>query len=390
MRVIIIASIILISVQFAFAQDSISNTTSGEVRIDDEDQVSGKFGTLMDGIETVEKAVKIKNAASTGVKIIAEGKKVLKEGVGSLKDRFSLKNLKGKLLVYKNEKVDFLATFNKAANRLDSVMVKVNDRVNMWRTTLPRLRGYKDAIGRLAERTTAHFKDFKWKDLIDIERTWDRETQLICQDWKGLGVSIYNYSRKLGKDGGETTGDLSWLEVLFKRNKSDQFRSKDEIQAELSVDIELEVLGNRDVQNQPHYFIPQIILAQSTNAMQKVNDIAKEYSIASGENSTNEDELFSSVEKEINDADKMITDERELQAKIESIKMDIEMQRASIREITNYQLQNLMRLEQFSQEEKALSSVSIKDALNMFSNEGVFRKNIRGSRAFLYSDLKNN
>ncbi len=98
MRTTIIICIVF-SIQFLSAQEFSGGEASGEVRIDDEDQVSGKFGTLMDGIETVEKLKNIAKAASTSSKIISEGSTIIKEGVGSLKDRFSFKNLKGMLLV---------------------------------------------------------------------------------------------------------------------------------------------------------------------------------------------------------------------------------------------------------------------------------------------------
>ena len=88
-------------------------------RIDDEDKVTGRYGTLMDALKTIEKLNKIKSAGKGVKEGIAIGKELKANGLSGLKDRFSLKNV---LLVYKNEKIDFIVTFNKASERLDSVL----------------------------------------------------------------------------------------------------------------------------------------------------------------------------------------------------------------------------------------------------------------------------
>lgn len=357
-------------------------------RIDDEDKVTGKYGTLMDGLKTIEKLNKIKSAGKNIKEGIAIGKEIKANGISSLKDRFSLKNV---LLVYKNEKIDFIVTFNKASERLDSILTRVNDRVNMWRTTLPRLRAYKESIARMTDRSTAHLKELSWKDITDIERTWDREAEVIVEDWKGLGQSIYNYSQSFGEDGSyNNRSSISRIAKLFCRERNNSaYKSKDELVAESMVDIELEVLASRKDENIPHYMTPQVILAQTITAMQKTTEIAMEYGAPNKDKTgTIEDDLFKTIGKEVLDNNKMITDERELQAKIENIRLDIQAQRSSLQEILNLQYKNYIRIETYKQEQKVLSSNETKEALALFANEGVFRSKAKGMRSELYKQLE--
>jgi len=377
MRLLIVISFFLFSIN-AYGQ-----------RIDDEDKVTGKYGTLMDGLKTIEKLNKIRSAGQGIKEGIAIGKAIKTDGIKGLKDRFSLKNL---LLVYKNEKIDFIVTFNKASERLDSVITRVNDRVNMWRTTLPRLRAYKESIARMTDRSTSHLKDLSWKDITDIERTWDREAEVIVEDWKGLGQSIYNYSQSFGDDGlYNNRSSISRIAKLFSRERNNiAYKSKEELVAESMVDIELEVLANRKDENIPHYMTPQVILAQTIAAMQKTTEIAMEYGAPNKDkNGTIEDDLFKTIGKEVLDNSKMITDERELQAKIENIRLDIQAQRSSLQEILNLQYKNYIRIETYKQEQKVAASNETKDALAMFANEGVFRSKVKGMRSELYEKLDN-
>jgi len=85
----------------------------------------------------------------------------------------------------------------------------------------------------------------------------------------------------------------------------------------------------------------------------------------------------------------MITDERELQAKIESLRLDIESQRSALQAILNLHYKNYVRIETYKQEQKVFASSETKDALAMFANEGVFRSKIKGMRSKLYSQLDN-
>lgn len=59
----------------------------------------------------------------------------------------------------------------------------------------------------------------------------------------------------------------------------------------------------------------------------------------------------------------MITDERELQAKIENVRLDIQAQRSTLQEILNLQYKNFIRIETYKQEQKVLSSNETKEAL---------------------------
>jgi len=357
-------------------------------RIDDEDKVTGRYGTLMDALKTIEKLNKIKSAGKGVKEGIAIGKEHKANGLSGLKDRFSLKNV---LLVYKNEKIDFIVTFNKASERLDSVLTRVNDRVNMWRTTLPRLRAYKESIARMTDRSTSHLKDLSWKDILDIERTWDREVEVIVEDWEGLGQSIYDYSQSFGEDGSfNNKSSISRISKLFSRERNNyKYKSNGEVTAENIVDIELEILGNRKEENIPHYMTPQVILTQTIAAMQQTTEIAMEYGAPNKDKTgTIEDDLFKKIGKEVLDNDKMITDERELQAKIENVRLDIQAQRSTLQEILNLQYKNFIRIETYKQEQKVLSSNETKEALALFANEGVFRSKAKGMRSELYKQLE--
>lgn len=125
----------------------------------------------------------------------------------------------------------------------------------------------------------------------------------------------------------------------------------------------------------------QVILSETVSAMQKATEIAMEYGAPNKDTTgTIEDDMFKTMEKEVLDNDKMITDERELQAKIENLRLDIEAQRSALQELLNLQYKNYVRIETYKQEQNVISSNETKDALAMFANEGVFRSKIKGMR----------
>ncbi len=149
---------------------------TGALTIDDEDKVSSKYSDMYDDFETVENAV---SAAKGTVGTVKTGKKYVKE----LKaDKFNPIEktkgaLKGLVVKYKSAKMGPLALLKQVSDKISTVLKRVDNRINMWRTTLPTLKAYAKSSKLIANNTVKVFKEFRIKDIWDIERTWSRKLE---------------------------------------------------------------------------------------------------------------------------------------------------------------------------------------------------------------------
>ncbi len=155
---------------FVYAQE-------GDIKIiDDEEKSSSKYSDMYSDFETVSNAAE---AVKTGVGTAKTGVKWGKEiKAGEFNPIKKLKgSLKGMVFKYKSAKMGPLSLLKDISKKISKALSKVDKRINMWRTTLPTLKAYAKTSKLLVDNTVQVFKEFKIKDLWDIDRKWNRKME---------------------------------------------------------------------------------------------------------------------------------------------------------------------------------------------------------------------
>jgi len=148
-------------------------------KINDNDKVSSPINDLITDVEMVTKAKDVIVGGVKAVKAIKEAgsiKNLVQKGKESVKGK-----LKEKLFQYKNTKHPLLSFLDGITSKMNKVLDKAADRVNLWRTTEPMLVDFGQGVKKLADNTVSVFKEFKPEDLIDIDRKWSRKLDAQLQ-----------------------------------------------------------------------------------------------------------------------------------------------------------------------------------------------------------------
>lgn len=166
--------ILLLLPVILFADDPL-----GENRgtINDDDKASSRISDMITTVEQARKAIGAVEGAKEAVDLAKNLKKI------NLKER-AVKEVKGALIQYKNSKQSFIQFISGITDKVSDVLDKASNRVNMWRTTEPTLLAFGDGLKQMADNTVKVFQEFEPKDLIDIDRKWDRKVEKQLMDDK--------------------------------------------------------------------------------------------------------------------------------------------------------------------------------------------------------------
>jgi hypothetical protein len=170
-RIRIIATVILPLLLLGLANSETDQTTAPV----------GKFFDP-DNLEAV-------NKAQTGAQTTREAMQAKKlYDAGKYKDM-----LQNAFQKYQNSKVGLMATLRKVQQKTSAVISKAQQRVDKWRTTVPKLRSYARQTLRFADDSYDFAKTFEMSDLWDIDRDFSRELEWRIQNGRRLGFSIWDY-----------------------------------------------------------------------------------------------------------------------------------------------------------------------------------------------------
>ncbi|HLP40337.1 MAG TPA: hypothetical protein VK465_02415 [Fibrobacteria bacterium] len=156
---------------------------------------------------------------------LAEGYTTAKTG----KDAYgTIKNGKYKALAtdlfsrYQNSKAGLFVQVKKYQQKIHGVISKVSQRVDRWRTTVPRLRAYKERVVHFADDSYTFARTFEMNDLWDIDRDFSREMEWRVQSGRRLGTSIWDYliRRIAGPDFLSQLEDTFFPDFELELNKS--------------------------------------------------------------------------------------------------------------------------------------------------------------------------
>ncbi len=148
------------------------------------DQTSAPVGNFFDP-DNLENL----NKAQTGASTAREGMKQKKlYDAGKYKDM-----LQSAFLTYQNSKVGLMTLIRKVQQKTEAVLTKASERVDKWRTTVPKIRAYAQKTQRYADDSYDFAKTFEMSDLWDIDRNFSKEMESRLKDGRRLGLSIWDF-----------------------------------------------------------------------------------------------------------------------------------------------------------------------------------------------------
>lgn len=148
------------------------------------DQTSAPIGEFIDP-ENLENIGKVQSGAET-----ARDAKRAKDlaGQGKYKDMVQAQFQK-----YQNSKVGLITVVRKIQKKTHAVIQKASERVDKWRTTVPKIKSYTRKTLRYADDSYDFARTFEMSDLWDIDRDFSREMEWRLRQGRRLGLSIWDF-----------------------------------------------------------------------------------------------------------------------------------------------------------------------------------------------------
>jgi hypothetical protein len=148
------------------------------------DQTTAPLGEFFDP-DNLENIGKVQSGAQTA-RDAKRGKDLASQG--KYKDL-----LQEQFLKYQNSKVGLMNIIRKVQQKTHAVISKVSQRVDKWRTTVPKLRAYTRKTLRYADDSYDFARTFEMSDLWDIDRDFSREMEWRLRQGRRLGLSIWDF-----------------------------------------------------------------------------------------------------------------------------------------------------------------------------------------------------
>jgi hypothetical protein len=149
-----------------------------------DDKQSAPLGKFLDP-DNVEQVNKVADGYTTT--------KTSKDVYGNIKNKNYKAMLTNTFSKYQNSKAGLFLHIKKFQTKVHAIISKVSQRVDRWRTTVPRLRGYKESITNFADDSYTFSRSFEMKDLWDIDRNFSREMEWRVKHGHTLGTSIWDF-----------------------------------------------------------------------------------------------------------------------------------------------------------------------------------------------------
>ena len=349
--------------------------------IDDGDKTSSQFSDMYDDIETVENAV---NAAKGTVQAVKTTKSYIKE---RKKGKFNpIEKAKGKfkemVFKYKSTKAGFLKLLYDFSRGVSKVLQKVDKRINMWRTTLPTLKSYAKTSKLLVNNTVEVFREFRVKDLWDIDRAWSRKMEAYLYKTYRCFFSFGRYMTKRYYLVNEE-------DIKANCNKKYDFfmYGEDDLQQGICYN-EVVLSSNMYVLFNMHKFnnLPKTTLMNAAQALHCTEGILRKSYDLNFMGVPFQQAMYDSIALALECDKKTYVDEQQLGAYIAQKRAEIEIQRTELEQILTSMTIQYSRLLLREKERGALASDSYDGELKRLSGGGNF-KNYQEHRKEIFGNL---
>lgn len=94
---------------------------------------------------------------------------------------------------YQNSKVGLMTHLSRVQKKIYNVLQKASQRVDKWRTTVPKIRAYAQKTQRYMDDSYDFAKTFELSDLWDIDRNFSKEMEWRLKQGRRLGLSIWDF-----------------------------------------------------------------------------------------------------------------------------------------------------------------------------------------------------
>lgn len=148
------------------------------------DQTTAPLGEFFDpdnveSINNVQSGAQAAKDAKKGKDLVSQGK---------YKDL-----LQEQFLKYQNSKVGLMNLIHKIQKKTNAVISKASEKVDKWRTTVPKLKAYTRKTLRYADDSYDFARTFEMSDLWDIDRDFSKEMEWRIRNGRRLGLSIWDF-----------------------------------------------------------------------------------------------------------------------------------------------------------------------------------------------------
>jgi len=318
--------------------------------ITDDDKTSSRVSDMITTVEQAKKAVTIVQGGKEAVDLMKNLKSI------NIKEKL-LQEAKAKLIQYKNTKQSFLQFVSGITEKTTEVLDKAASRVNMWRTTEPTLQAFGEGLKQMADNTVKVFQEFEPKDLIDIDRKWDRtlEEQLKADKRFVLGcIYFLDYTSSINA--------RKSFNALFLDDglKDHMMRSPLGIRA---------AVQQMTIPVHTYRKIPSIALNHSSESLEAVGRITGQSHEESplDPSASSEQQDFKKIQETLQDTNQTYEDARELAAYIALKRQSVTTQTTQLQQIMSLLQADLARMYLNDQETVAMQSEQVSNSLKMIS-----------------------
>lgn len=329
---------------------------ASETTVNDEDKTSSNVNNMFTTIEYVEKAAKVVKGAKETKKTIGEVKNI--KNLGDVKD-LGVDKLKSSLsslvFKYKPAKTGFLFQLSQYTKKIEKILGDVSDKLNKWNTTLPTIRAYGEASRKMLDNTVEVYNDFRWKDLWDIDRKWDRRVEGIIDQANRTYIYFSSYMINRYNEVNERERKESIQNYFL-----NLFMYSDNIQ---DGDY-LDVLST----THEHRLLPTSSLYNAAEALSMTNQIINMRNSINSRGITDEEQSFEDITEAISNGKRTMQDERQIQAMIEMNRNEVALQQIQLNQVLTNLMQRYARLELRRQEIGAMQSERYINSLDVFTD----------------------
>jgi hypothetical protein len=318
--------------------------------IDDGDKTSSKINDLITDVETAQKAI---DAASTAKEAVDMAKNLKKL---NLKEK-AKDAIVNKLIVYKYSKQSFIKFVSDITGKVSDVLDRASGRINMWRTTEPTLLAFGDGLKNMADNTVKVFQEFEAKDLIDIDRKWDRkmEDQLSANKRYVMGTIAF-LSYEMSKKSRE-----AFVNMFLEDGMRQELTKTPLAIRATAVQLQKPVHAYRQ--------IPTAVLQRASESIAACGEInAQAHSPSSIDPTMSQEQQdFVKIQTALQDRSQTYEDAREMFAFIALKRQTITTQTAQLEQMYSFLQADLARMVLHDQETVALQSEQVSNSLKTIS-----------------------
>jgi hypothetical protein len=351
-----VLAMLLFTVAIGFSQET--PPSSNDQTIDDDDKVSSRINDMIVGVDDAQKGM---DAVSTGKQGVDLAKNLKNLNLQQIKDD-AVNALKNTVVQYKNSKQSFIQLMDSVTTKITRVLDQASQRVNMWRTTEPSLIAFGQGMKQMADNTIKVFSEFEPKDLLDIDRKWDRQMEgQLANDQKFVVGMIYF---------------LSTTAALKSRDAFNSIFLDDGLQDQMTsttLGVQASVI-QMTVPVHTYRQIPSAAMHRASEAIEVCGTISAQSHDVSGldPSMSNEQADFNKIQQTLTDPKQTYEDAQEMSAMIALRRQTVSTQTTQLQQTLSMLQADIARMYLNDQEKISMQTEQVTNSLKILSGGAPF------------------